>query len=279
MTKISLANHKVTLPSGLEAAYYDSGAVNGILPAGTAIILLHGYCGSSAYWEKVLPELAKLGRVVIPDLRGHGLSSAPEEETYAMETLADDLNLLIGELRIDTACLFGHSLGGYAALAYAEKNGDRLKSLGLIHSTALPDSAEAKLNRDKAVQTILTEGIERFVDGLVPKLFAPRHRDTMEEAVGRVVKIGYGTSAAGAAATARGMKTRQDRTVVLEGLNLPRLLVAGSDDGVIPAEKTFTAEGPGVSQVLLGGCGHMSMLESPGELASRIDAFVRLSAR
>ncbi|MCQ6558827.1 alpha/beta fold hydrolase [Paenibacillus mendelii] len=275
MKKISLANNKVTLLNGLEAAYYDSGDMDGIMPKGTAVILLHGYCGSSAYWEKILPALHNLGRIVIPDLRGHGLSSAPDEESYAMETFAEDLGLLAGELRIDKICLFGHSLGGYAALAYAEKNDGRLKTLGLVHSTALPDGAEAKQNRDKAVQAIQAEGIEPFVDGLVPKLFAPHNREEMKAAIERVMEIGYGTNAAGAAATARGMKNRADRSSVLEGLGLPRLLIAGSEDGVIPAEKTFTAEGADVSQVLLDGCGHMSMLESPGELASRIVAFVR----
>ena len=46
------------------------------------------------------------------------------------------------------------------SLAFAQRNPDRLKSLSLIHSTAKPDSEEAKKNRDKAAGAILSGGIE-----------------------------------------------------------------------------------------------------------------------
>ncbi|MBB3108519.1 pimeloyl-ACP methyl ester carboxylesterase [Paenibacillus phyllosphaerae] len=275
MTSITLANRQLELPNGQRIAYYDSGEVEGIVPQGTAVILLHGFCGSSAYWEEVLPYINKLGRIVIPDLRGHGMSSAPQDETYEMEAFADDLNQLIGQLGLDQICLFGHSLGGYVSLAFAEKHADKLKSFSLVHSTSLPDSAQAKVGRDKAIATINESGIGAFVEGLVPKLFAPDHLEGLKDKVARIKKIGEATSPAGAAATALGMKNRMDRRSVLENLKVPRLLIAGSEDGVIPAQNTFTSEGTNVSQVLLSGSGHMSMVESPSELGNRIVAFVR----
>lgn len=275
MTAVTIANRQTELASGLKIAYYDSGDKEGVLPQGAAAVLLHGFCGSSAYWEDVLPLIGGLGRVIIPDLRGHGLSSAAGEEVYAMESFADDLAELLGQLSVERVCLFGHSLGGYVSLAFAEKHPDKLEAFGLIHSTSLPDGDQAKIGRDKAVNTIKSEGIETFVNGLVPKLFASEHLATLEKAVKRVTEIGYATSPEAAAATALGMKSRKDRRSVLENLEVPRLLVAGSEDGVIPAKNTFTSEGKNVSQVLLSGSGHMSMVESPAELGNRISAFVR----
>jgi 3-oxoadipate enol-lactonase len=275
MTILSLANRTAALPNGFQAAYYDSDTGSGMLPENTAIVLLHGYCGSSAYWEKIVPQLEELGRLIVPDLRGHGRSSAPEEEIYRMDAFAEDLALLLEELQIDGICLFGHSLGGYVSLAFAESYPDRIKSLGLVHSTAMPDSDEAKQNRDKAANAIREGGIRPFVEGLVPKLFAPSHRESMADRVTRMIEIGTGTSPAGAAATALGMKERPDRRGVLERIDVPKLLVAGSEDGLIPAEKTFTAEGPEVTRELLEGCGHMSMVEKPSALSERIAAFVR----
>ncbi|MBW7476769.1 alpha/beta hydrolase [Paenibacillus oenotherae] len=275
MTVHSLANHNLTLSSGLQLAYYDSGEGSGVLAENSAIVLLHGFCGSSSYWESIIPRIQGLGRILIPDLRGHGRSSAPDDAVYAMEAFADDLLQLVDALHVRHVYLFGHSLGGYVSLAFADKYPEKVSSLSLVHSTAMADTAEAKLNRDKAAQAIATEGIEKFVEGLVPKLFAPAHLVKMADKVQEVIAIGYGTSAAGAAATALGMKIRADRRDVLDELNVPRLLIAGSEDGVIPAEKTFTAEGSNVSQVVLNDTGHMGMVESPAALGERIAAFIR----
>ncbi|BBH21805.1 alpha/beta hydrolase [Paenibacillus baekrokdamisoli] len=275
MSEISIANQIVTASGGRQIAYFDSGSQgNKGGSSEPVIVLLHGFCGSSAYWERIVPLLENKGRIIVPDLRGHGRSSAPEEQVYEIDAFADDLLLLLNELGLESVSLFGHSLGGYVALAFAERSPDRLKSLSLVHSTAKPDSEEAKKNRDKAAAAIQEKGIHPFVDGLIPKLFAPKHLESMEPIVKHIIEIGYGTSGAGAAATAQGMKTRPDRTGVLSQLHIPLLLIAGSEDAIIPAENTFTTKGPHVTQVVLDGSGHMSMVESPAALGERISAFM-----
>ncbi|WP_153945007.1 alpha/beta fold hydrolase, partial [Acinetobacter baumannii] len=80
---------------------------------------------------------------------------------------------LLDALDISQATLLGHSLGGYITLAFAEKYADRLKAFGLIHSTGLPDTEEAKQNRYKGAERIGNEGMKPFIADLVPKLFAP----------------------------------------------------------------------------------------------------------
>ncbi|WP_338044826.1 spore protease YyaC [Paenibacillus lignilyticus] len=277
MTKkpLSLANNAFQLPNGQTIAYYDSTPQAGESTADTAIVLLHGFCGSSAYWVEVVSALSTHGRVIAPDLRGHGGSTAPDQSPYEMEQFAEDLFVLVSELGIERICLFGHSLGGYVSLAFAERHPELLKSFALVHSTAKPDSEEAKGNRDKAAKALLADGIAPFVEGLVPKLFAPAHKETMAAAISDMIEIGRGTSAAGAAATALGMKARPDRTGVLEGLDVPRLLVAGSEDGVIAPANTFTVDGPHVTQALLEGSGHMSMIEAPEQLVHEMIAFLK----
>lgn len=269
--QLSLANEHIQLPNGQQLAYYDSGTGEQGKPA---IVLLHGFCGSSAYWEEVVPALEKHGRVIVPDLRGHGRSSASDESPYAMELFAGDLLALLEKLNIERICLFGHSLGGYISLAFAEQHAEKLASFSLVHSTAKPDSEEAKGNRDKAAAALLENGIRPFVEGLVPKLFAPAHRDSMKQVVTHITETGYEASAAGAAATALGMKARPDRTAVLEQLNMPILLVAGSEDAIVAPANTFSVDGPHVTQVLLEGSGHMSMVESPAELSEALIAFI-----
>src|SRR5690554_1641282 len=92
----------------IEMAYEDYGT-------GEVVILLHGFCGSSAYWKNVIPVLSQGFRVIVPDLRGHGRSSVPED-TYTMDQMADDVKHLLDALHLPKVMLIGHSLGGYVTL-------------------------------------------------------------------------------------------------------------------------------------------------------------------
>jgi len=243
--------------------------------ADPAVVLLHGFCGSSAYWEETLPLLGA-GLFIVPDLRGHGRSDAPAGTVYAMEDFADDLARLLDRLGEREAIVLGHSLGGYITLAFAEKYPDRLRGFGLVHSTALADTEEAKAGRDRTAERLLTEGAAPFVNELARRLFAEENLARMPEKVGRTVAIGLGVSPAGAAAAARGMKARPDRSALLREARLPVLLVAGEGDAIVSPQRTFLdADGPNVRRALLSGCGHMSMMEAPAKLADTIADFAQ----
>ncbi|HEY4390356.1 MAG TPA: alpha/beta hydrolase [Paenibacillus sp.] len=255
------------LANGISVAYQEQGQ-------GPTIVLLHGFCGSSAYWERLAPLLSKEYRVVMPDLRGHGASDAPVGP-YTIEQMADDIAALMEQMGVSEYTLLGHSLGGYIALSLAERYSSRLNGFGLIHSTPYPDSEEAKEKRLKAVEKIQDEGINTFVDGLVPGLFAPMHLQTMAQDVNRAREIGYLTPPQGAQGAALAMRERVDRREVLTQSDLPILLVAGENDGVIPLERTFTAEGDRVFKAVIKGAGHMGMYEAPDQLAAVISDFMR----
>ncbi|MBH5320015.1 alpha/beta hydrolase [Paenibacillus sp. GSMTC-2017] len=268
----TIATDSLQLQNGLEIAYYDSKEDHG-LPY--TLVLLHGYCGSSAYWDKVVGNIASTVRVIAPDARGHGSSSAPNDETYSMELFAEDLSQLLDHLGVTNAIVLGHSLGGYITLAFADKYSNSLSAFGLIHSTPLPDGETAKENRDKAIAAIGQKGVATFVDGLVPKLFATDRIDGLQPELARSKEIGYGTSQHGAVATARGMKERMDRSDIIKGSKLPILLVAGAKDNVIPAVSTFSANNDDTRKVELEEAGHMSMMECGHQLSEEILSFIR----
>ncbi|GAB6992436.1 alpha/beta fold hydrolase [Paenibacillus pini] len=240
---------------------------------GEPIVLLHGYCGSSEYWDKVVPLLSDKYRVIVPDLRGHGHSDAPLG-AYSIEQMADDVMKLLDELKIDKVTLFGHSLGGYITLSFTQRYASRLNGFGLIHSTGFPDSDEAKEKRLNAISTIQSEGITTFIDGMVPGLFTPENAESNPEFIQKVKEIGYQTPPQGAAGVALAMRERPDRRDVISASVLPILLVAGEKDKLIPAEKTFTVDKPNVTQAVIAGAGHMSMFEAPEELAKVMKAYL-----
>jgi 3-oxoadipate enol-lactonase len=252
---------------GRRLAYVEAGA-------GQPLVLLHGFCGSSAYWEEVVPLLMQDHRLIIPDLRGHGASEAPGG-TYSMELFAEDIEGLLDALGIHKAAVLGHSLGGYITLALAETAAERLTAFGLIHSTAYPDDEKGKEGRLKGMQTIREQGLPVFLEGLVPRLFAPEHLGSMPEQVEKARQIGQGTAPGGAIHTLEGMRERPDRRSVIAEAKVPVLLVAGEHDQIIAPERTFTAEGEHIRQVLIEGAGHISLLEAPERLAKEIAAFLQ----
>ncbi|WHY75338.1 alpha/beta hydrolase [Neobacillus sp. WH10] len=250
--------------SNATIAYVDKGE-------GKAIVLLHGFCGSSLYWEKVTPELSKNYRVIAPDLPGHGESSM-DKGYYSIEEYAEMLKVLLDQLNIQKVTMFGHSLGGYITLAFAEKYSNNLNGFSLVHSTAFPDSEEAKKGRLANTEKVQKEGIKSLIDGLVPKLFSP---DNVEEDHIKVVKeIGYLTTPQGAISALTAMKNRIDRNPVLEDTPLPVLLVAGEQDQIIPAEKTFSVSRDNIKQRLIKISGHMSMYENPTDLISEMNEYL-----
>ncbi|CAI6080373.1 alpha/beta fold hydrolase [Cohnella sp. JJ-181] len=262
-----MARNRLTLNNGLEVSCMEEGQ-------GVPLLLLHGYCGSGGYWTDVLPLLSAHARVIAPDARGHG-ETAATEGTYAMELLAEDALQLLDALNIRQAFVLGHSMGGYAALALAERAPDRLLGLGLLHSTTYPDDDNGKANRDKVAERIASEGMRGHIADLVPKLFSPDNLEPMKAQVDRALAIGFDTSAAGGIGAALGMKARPDRRGVLESLEAPILLLAGESDRVIGPDKRFPVAGPNITHRLLEGAGHMGMMERPDAFAEAILDFVR----
>jgi 3-oxoadipate enol-lactonase len=251
--------------NGIVLAYEDQGS-------GEPLVLLHGLCGSSAYWDKVVPLLSEHYRVITPDLRGHG-ESGVSDEPYPMELMAHDIAELLEKLHIPQALLFGHSLGGYVTLAFAEQFPEKLRAFSLVHSSGFPDDEKGKANRDKGIENIQENGIEPFIEGLNPKLFAPEHLETMKPMVESIRLIGVATNPKGAMNVLAGMRDRVDRNQILADAQVPVLLIAGEADQIIPLEKAFATKGDHITQVKLANAGHMSMQEQPVALVKEMLLF------
>ncbi|KKK37889.1 alpha/beta hydrolase [Mesobacillus campisalis] len=256
---------QVNLPAGT-VSYIDEGR-------GEAILLLHGFCGSSEYWEKVIPVLSGNYRVIAPDLPGHG-ESGQLAEGYSIETIADHMKSFLQKLELDNVIMFGHSLGGYITLSFARKYVEGLNGFSLIHSTAHPDSEEAKKARVANVEKVEKEGMQALIDGLVPKLFSPDNLESNARDIQRAKEIGYKTSREGAAGALLAMKDRPDLNRVLEETSLPVLLVAGEKDQIVPSEKTFSISKENIMQEVIPDTGHMGMYENPDELVRVMKKFL-----
>src|SRR3569623_1642154 len=90
--------------------------------ASNCVLPLHGLMGSGVCWSPVAKALAGEFDVIMPDARGHGRSSAPDEG-YRYDDHADDVIGLIQALGLARPVIVGHSMGGMTAAVVASRIG------------------------------------------------------------------------------------------------------------------------------------------------------------
>ena len=150
-----------------------------------AFVLVHGFTGARDDFREHVPELARLGRTLVLDLRGHGgTSNSGRAADYTLEGLVADLAAAFDALELARADLLGHSLGGMVALRFALAHPGRVASLVLMDTSARP----MKLPVPEALRTALSTLVrEQGVAALLPGMrqmaannFAPAARRTLE---------------------------------------------------------------------------------------------------
>jgi pimeloyl-ACP methyl ester carboxylesterase len=96
--------------------------------SGPAVVLIHGFGDTGDMWAPLARELVKNHTVVVPDLRGMGLSSKPEAG-YDKRTQAADIRSVLDKLGIDRSDIVGHDIGTMVAYAYAARYPDKTTRL------------------------------------------------------------------------------------------------------------------------------------------------------
>ena len=141
---------------------------------GTAVVLLHGFLENTSMWKDVIPQLSKRNRVIAIDLLGHGKSDCLGY-VHSMELFAESVAAVLKHLRIRKCLVIGHSLGGYVALAFAEKYPQKIKGMCLMNSTAIEDDAERKTLRLRA-NKMIQKNFENMVRMSFTNLFGEKSR-------------------------------------------------------------------------------------------------------
>jgi len=150
--------------------------------AGSVCVLLHGYLESIDTFDAITSELSKRARVICIDLPGHG-KSVFKQENVSIDDMADAVNTVIQHLNVDNVHMLGHSMGGYVALAYADKYADKLASFSFLHSTANADSEEKRANRVREIELIRKDKKELICGTAVPNTFSKKNQKAFAEEI------------------------------------------------------------------------------------------------
>ena len=236
------------------------------------LVLIHGYPFDHTMWFSTIAALGTKARVLAPDLPGFGRNPAHPDKSPSLKYYAEYLAKELAASGFKKAVVAGMSMGGYVALAFAEKFPNQLAGLGLISSQAEADTAEAKSARMETIRRIRASGVSVVTNAIIPKMF-------VENADVQLRKYPLeGAAKAGPDGLCwalEAMAKRPDRGDLVKALTCPVLMVHGSEDRIVPIAKAraLAEQCRNVIFQEIPRAGHATPLEDPDTVAN---ALIRL---
>jgi pyruvate dehydrogenase E2 component (dihydrolipoamide acetyltransferase) len=236
------------------------------------VVLVHGFGGDMTNWLFNQQALADAGRaVIVVDLPGHG-GSTKNIGSGSLDDLAGALTGLLDALAVEQVTLIGHSLGGAVAAQAAAATPGRVQALVLIapagfgseiNAAYINGFVTAKTRRELAPHLRLL-----FADGdlvtrqLVEDVLRYKRLDGTEAALTTIAGVVFADG-----------RQAVDVTALTATVDVPLLVIWGSDDQIIPSDHAAAA--PAHAKVLvIAGQGHSPHMEAAGEVNRAILEFL-----
>lgn len=235
------------------------------------VVLLHGLMTNGACWTPLARTLQQDCDVILPDARGHGKSSAPDQG-YTYKDLATDVLSLIETLGLAPPILIGHSMGGMTAAVAASLNPKRLRGLVLADPTFLtPKQQKEVYESDVLAQhhQVLQQSPEDFFIEL-----RRRHKHRSLELIELFAKARFQTSLHAFAVL---KPPNPDYQELIKTLDLPCLLITGSVNPVVsPAlAAELTQLNPHLKVAQIADAGHGVPYDQPERFLALVQAFLK----
>jgi pimeloyl-ACP methyl ester carboxylesterase len=243
-----------------------------ITGTGSTVVLLHGFLETLDMWNDFIPELSKNYQVICIDLLGHGQTNCLGY-VHTMEIMADAVFAVLTHHNINQADFIGHSMGGYVALALAEKEPQLLKGLCLMNSTFEADDDQRKLLRTRA-NIIAQTNYENLVRMSFANLFAPKSKASHKQEYEYALSLALQIPVQGYIAAQEGMKIRPNRFEVYKNISGEKVLINGKKDSLINGKKLKKQiKNTNIDLKELSE-GHMSHIENKRELTYILKRFI-----
>jgi pimeloyl-ACP methyl ester carboxylesterase len=242
--------------------------------AGTPILMIHGFLGSSHDFSLLWPDLVSDHQVIAVDLIGFGLSDKSTELLFSKQNMAGLCAALMAELGFDRYIVLGHSMGGEVSLHLALAHPERVEKLVLLNSAGWQDLQQG---HRMMLPGWLLEGI--FKNYLVQRLFFPLTVYNRQFAnTDNFNRFFFFNDQIPAATLIK--LTRDNDSGQLAGrlgeIRQPALLIWGENDRTIPLAQGEAMAGqlPDSRLVVIEKCGHLTFLEKPQQTLDAILAFL-----
>lgn len=225
------------------------------------LILLHGYLETMYVWNEFADSLKDCCRVITIDLPGHGLSCGAPVNT--MDFMATALKGVMDVCKVEKAYVGGHSMGGYAALAFAKLFPDSCEGLMLIHSNPYVDPAEKAADRAREIDDIRAGKLMSIAETSVPKMYYAANLRRCDDKIIETVQLCDTHDPEGIISCLKGMMAREDSTAFMKNPSMPVMAIMGDHDNFLPMEKiaAMQQEFDKVRFEIVADSGHNSFIE------------------
>jgi pimeloyl-ACP methyl ester carboxylesterase len=169
-------------------------------------------------------------------------------------------------------------MGGYISLAFYRSYPEQVRALVLADTRASADNEEGRERRMRSAERAEREGAQAIAGEMLPMLLAPETIEKNAALVARVRAMIESNSPSAIASAQRAMAGRPDSSRLIERMNIPVLVIVGSEDSLTKVEesKAMSDKIPGSRLRVIEGAGHLSNVERPAEfnraLADFLDA-------
>lgn len=240
--------------------------------ASTPLVLLHAFPLDSRMWEAAAALVA--GGAYLVDLPGSPGHSANLPWPASLDASADLVAAGLAAVGVTRAVVVGLSMGGYVALALAQRHPGLVAGMGLVDTKSVADSPQAAANRlARAARLEASRTVEEVLPD-VDNLLGRTTRATRPGVRARVLGWVREQDPVGLAWCQRAMAARPDRTEVLAACRVPVAVVVGDEDTVTPMAQAVDMAG-GAPFVVVRGAGHLSAVEDPAAVAAALADLVR----
>jgi pimeloyl-ACP methyl ester carboxylesterase len=255
-----------TLPNGVQLQYAEQGDADG-----EPVIFLHGITDSWHSFEKVLPLLPPSIYAIAISQRGHGDSDRPLAG-YAPKDFAADVAGLMKTLKLKSAVIVGHSMGGMIAQQFALDYPPLTKAVVIISSAAylkdnpgMPEFYDMVMKLNDPIDKAFMDGFQKAT---LAKPIDPAFFDLLVEESMKVPVQVFKAALAGLA--------EADYANELKKINPPVLLLWGSKDSFFSADnqQLLVKEIKNARLLNYEGTGHALHWEEPARFAADLLDFV-----
>ncbi len=274
-------------PLGYHRSAMPMARVNGVslyyevTGKGPPLVLVHGFACGIRSWDPQVRVLSRARRIIIYDVRGHGISEAPPDPAaYSQAISVEDLRALLIHLKILRTAVGGLSMGGNVALNFALAHPKMVSALIVADTGAGSDNTAEWIAGAHAFADVLEQrGMEAFADIASANALFARYIAQGPEAERFIRSCLMTHRAHGLAHTAREVLAKRPTIYSLEPrlkeIRVPTLLIVGEHDEPCLKVHSFMARViPRAKQVVLPGVGHLTNLEAPAAFNAAVRRFL-----
>ncbi len=262
-------------------AFYQGKTINYSLQGlGKTLVFLHGYLEYKEIWANYITQFSNKYRILCIDLPGHG-GSETIGATHTMSEMAKLVKFIMDKTETKEAIIIGHSMGGYIGLSFISQFPKQTKALVMFSSSALNDSTEKLLARNRDIEMVLNGKKDTLINNNIPNMFASKNLIKFKETIEKIKLQVSKMSEQGIISALEGMKTRINNADLIKTTNIPILFIAGKYDNLIQIDvsKRQVENSKNISFKVLENSGHMGYIEEEKLSAQYILDYLKIILR